>query len=89
MSFYDHPAFDGIDKNFLVQMDRAMRAAASSNDNASIIAAIMNINTAAKQYNVVLTPERQQALILHLRNNLPPAKRSQFDTFISLIQTKM
>ncbi|MGL4800317.1 MAG: hypothetical protein ACRCWY_13120 [Cellulosilyticaceae bacterium] len=89
MSFYDHPAFNGIDKNFLVQMDRTMKAAARSNDSSAILAAIMGIQTAAKQYNVVLTPDRQQALILHLRNNLPLAKRSQFDAFVSLIQSKM
>lgn len=89
MSFYNHPAFNGIDKNFLAFMDRTMQTASKTNDSTAIIAAIMSISNEAKRYNVVLTPDRQQALILHLRNSLPAAKRSQFDTFVSLLQNKM
>ena len=89
MSFYDHPAFRGIDKNFLVYMDKTMQSVSKTTDSTAIIAAIMSISNEAKRYNVTLTPDRQQALMLHLRNSLPPQKRPQFDAFISLLQNKM
>lgn len=89
MSFYDHPAFSGIDKNFLAHMDRTMQTVANTNDSSAIIAAIMSISNEAKRYNIVLTPDRQQALMLHLRSSLPANKRSQFDAFISMMMNNM
>ena len=55
--FYDHPAFDGIDKNFLLNVDRTLRNI-SGKDPTEVLAAIMAISNEAKRYNVQMTPER-------------------------------
>lgn len=89
MSFYDHPAFNGISKEFLTKMDQTMKAVSKSNDTTAVMAAIMAISNEAKRYNVTLTPARQQALILHLRSSLPADKRPQFDAFISMMQNNL
>lgn len=88
MSFYDHPAFNGISKEFLLKMDQTMKAVSKSSDTTTIMAALMAISNEAKRYNVALTPARQQALVLHLRNTLPPEKRSQFDVFVNMMKNK-
>lgn len=88
MGFYDHPAFEGIDKNFLTSIDRTLRSV-SGKDPTEIIAAIMAISNEAKRYNVQMTPDRQQALMVHLRNSLPVHKRTQFDAFLRMMQNNM
>lgn len=88
MAFHDHPAFEGINKDFLIYMEKTLQSVSRSNDSSQIIAAIMAISNEAKRYNVTLTPERQQVLIMQLRNSLPPAKRTQFDAFLSMLSKK-
>lgn len=85
MAFYDHPAFDGIDRNFLKSVDQTMSSLSQTKDTTQIIGALMAISNEAKKYNVNLTPERQQALTMHLRNYLPADKRPQFDMFIAMM----
>lgn len=86
--FYDHPAFEGLDKNFLISIDRTLRSV-SGKDPTQVIAAIMAISNEAKRYNVQMTPERQQALMIHLRNCLPANKRTQFDAFLRMMMQNM
>ncbi len=89
MSIYNHPSFQGIDPNFLSFMDRTLKAASRTNDTTVILKAVMAISNEAKRYNVSMTPDRQQALMVYLRNNLPPNKRAQFDTFLTMLQGRM
>ena len=89
MALYDHPAFQGINKDFLIYMDKTLQSVSKSKDSTAILAAIMAISNEAKRYNVSLTPERQKVLIMQLRNGLPQNKRAQFDAFISMLQNKL
>ncbi len=36
-----------------------------------------------------MTPERQQALMMHLRNCLPANKRTQFDSLLRMMMSNM
>ena len=87
-SFYDHPAFNGIDKNFLLNVDRTLRNV-SGKDPTEVLAAVMAISNEAKRYNVQMTPERQQALMMHLRNCLPVNKRTQFDALLRMMMSNL
>ncbi|MGL4737753.1 MAG: hypothetical protein ACRCW2_09905 [Cellulosilyticaceae bacterium] len=87
MSFYDHPAFNGIDRNFLKSLDQTMGSLSHTKDTTQIIAALMAVSNEAKKYNVNMSPAQQQALITHLRDYLPPDKRPQFDMFIAMMNT--
>ena len=82
MSVFDHPAFDGVDKRFLMSMQRQLTGA---KNGAQMAQALLSIQSEAKKYNVQLTPERQQLLIVHLRNSLPPDKRAAFENFIRMV----
>ncbi|MDA3730102.1 hypothetical protein PBV87_01055 [Niameybacter massiliensis] len=86
MAFVDHPAFAGINKNFLITLERTLR---SIKDPSQLLPAMMTISNEAQRYNVQMTPERQQALMVELRNSLPPSKRTQFDAFIRMMQNNM
>lgn len=84
MGFYDHPAFQGINKNFLLSLERQFNALQGKGSN-EIMMALINISAEAKKYNVTMTPAQQQVLMQHLRSNLPANKRSQFDAVINLV----
>lgn len=86
MAFVDHPAFAGINKNFLITLERTLR---SIKDPSQLLPAMMTISNEAQRYNVQMTPERQQALMVELRNALPAGKRTQFDAFIRMMQNNM
>lgn len=89
MSIYNHPSFDGIDKNFITFMDNTLTSVSQSKDPTALVAGIMAISNEAQKYNVNMTPDRQNALMLHLRNNLPPEKRGQFDAFLNVMRSQM
>ena len=88
MGFYDHPAFQGIDKNFLMSIERKLNSLRGKSE-AEAMATLLAIANDAKRYNVNMTPERQQVLMQYLRANLPPNKRSQFDTIIQFMMNNM
>lgn len=84
MGFYDHPAFQGLDKNFLLSLERKLNGLRGKSSN-EVLATLMAISTEAQRYNVNLSPAQQQVLMQHLRSNLPANKRSQFDAIINLM----
>lgn len=85
MGFYDHPAFAGLDKNFLASLERRVNAL-SGKDTTEVLATLMAISNEAKRYNVTFTPERQEVLVNHLRTNLPVQKRKQFDMLVAMMK---
>lgn len=85
MSFYDHPAFAGLDKNFLASLERRINGL-SGKDTTEVLTTLMAISNEAKRYNVTFTPERQEVLVNHLRNNLPTQKRKQFDMLVAMMK---
>lgn len=84
MGFYDHPAFQGLDKNFLLSLERKLNGLHGKNSN-EVLTTLMTISTEAQKYNVNLSPAQQQVLMQHLRSNLPANKRSQFDAIITMM----
>lgn len=84
MGFYDHPAFQGLDKNFLLSLERKLNGLRGKNSN-EVLATLMSISTEAQRYNVNLSPTQQQVLMQHLRSNLPANKRGQFDAIINIM----
>lgn len=85
MRFYDHPAFAGLDKNFLMSLEQRMNAL-SGKDSTEVLATLMAISNEAKRYHVSFTPERQEVLIDYLRSNLAPQKRKQFDMLVAMMK---
>lgn len=84
MGFYDHPAFQGVDKNFLLSLERKFSSLQGKNSN-EILAALIAIANESKRYNVNLSKEQQKVLIQYLRANLPANKRAQFDSIVNVI----
>lgn len=84
MGFYDHPAFQGVDKNFLLSLERKFNSLQGKNSN-EILAALIAIANESKRYNVTLSKEQQKVLIQYLRANLPANKRAQFDAIVNVI----
>lgn len=84
MGFYDHPAFQGLDKNFLMSLERRISSLRGKGTN-EVMATIMSISSEAQRYNITLSPAQQQVLMQHLRSHLPANKRSQFDAIIKLM----
>ena len=87
MGFYDHPAFQGIDKNFLMYLERTFSNLNGKNSN-EVMSALMTVSAEAKRYNINLNPAQQQVLIQQLRNSLPPNKRSQFDMILGMMRNQ-
>ncbi len=87
MGFYDHPAFQGIDRNFLFYLERTFSNLKGTNSN-EVMSTLMTVSTEAKRHNINLNPAQQQVLFQHLRNSLPPNKRPQFDMILTMMRNQ-
>jgi hypothetical protein len=82
MNVFEHPAFEGVDKRFIAYLQKQL---GGHKTGAQMAQALIQIQAEAKRLNIQLTPERQQLIVLHLRNSLPQDKQAAFDNFIRLL----
>ncbi len=76
--------FNSLDPSFLEKLETTINAMNGKSD-IEIIGTFMALSNEAKQRGIVMNPEQQKALILFLRDSLPPEKRQKFDLIVSMI----
>ncbi|MDF2612983.1 MAG: hypothetical protein K0S71_769 [Clostridia bacterium] len=88
MDLIKHPAFEGVDKDFLSTLQNTINSMSYKSD-IEIIGTLMAISNEAKKKNVNFTPDMQVALLDYLKMHIPANKRAQFEAFVSMLTAKM
>ena len=88
MDLTKHPAFAGVDQDFLSTLQGTINSLSYKSD-IEIIGTLMGISNEAKKKNVNFTPEMQAALLDYLKKRIPVNKRAQFEVFVSMLTSKM
>lgn len=83
-SIFKSDVFSSIDPSFLEKIDTTINSMNGKSD-IEIIGTFMALSNEAKQRGIVMNSEQQKALILFLRDTLPPEKRQKFDSIVSMI----
>lgn len=76
--------FKDIDPSFLEKIDHTINSISGKND-IEVIGTFMALSNEANERGIKINPEQQKALILFLRDSLPPEKRQKFDLIISMM----
>ena len=76
--------FKDIDPSFLEKIDYTINSMSGKND-IEVIGTFMALSNEANARGIKINPEQQKALILFLRDSLPPEKRQKFDLIISMM----
>lgn len=76
--------FSSLDPSFLEKIETTINSMSGKSD-VEIIGTFMALSNEAKQRGIVMNPEQQKALILFLRDTLPPEKRQKFDLVVSMM----
>ena len=76
--------FKDIDPSFLEKIDTTIHSVSGKND-IEVIGTFMALSNEANAGGIKMNPEQQKALILFLRDSLPPEKRQKFDLIISMM----
>lgn len=88
MDLAKHPAFEGVDKDFLATLQSTINSLSYKSD-IEIIGTLMAISNEAKKKNVNFTQDMQVALLDYLKMRIPPNKRAQFEALVSMLTAKM
>jgi len=76
--------FKDIDPSFLEKIETTINSVSGKND-IEVIGTFMALSNEANARGIKISPEQQKALILFLRDSLPPEKRQKFDLIISMM----
>ena len=76
--------FKDIDPDFLRKIEETIHSTKGKND-IEVIGTFMALSNEANARGIKINPKQQKALILFLRDSLPPEKRQKFDLIISMI----
>jgi len=88
MDLSKHPAFEGVDKDFLATLQGTINSLSYKSD-IEIIGTLMAVSNEAKKKNVNFTPTMQAALLDYLKMRIPVNKRAQFEVLVSMLTSKM
>lgn len=83
-NIFKSDVFGSVDPSFLEKVDRTIKSMNGKSD-IEIIGTFMALSNEAKQRGIVMSSEQQKALVLFLRNTLPPEKRQKFDSIVSMM----
>ncbi len=81
---FNNPVFQDIDPDFLEKVKRTLSNMKGKSD-IEMIGTFMALSNEATERGIILTSAQQKALILFLRDSLPPEKRQKFDLVISMM----
>ena len=76
--------FKDLDPSFLEKFQTTVRSMNGKND-IEVIGTFMALSNEANDRGVIMSSEQQKALILLLRDSLPPEKRQKFDLIVSMM----
>lgn len=88
MNLSEHPAFAGIDQDFVTSLQKTINALSYKSDM-EVIATLMSISNEANKKGIKFTSDMQLALLEHLKKRLPINKRSQFEAMIKMLSSKV
>lgn len=88
MDLMKHPAFEGVDREFLATLQGIINSLSQKSD-IEIIGTLMAISNEAKKKDINFTPAMQTALLNYLKKRIPVNKRAQFEVFVSMLTSKM
>lgn len=83
-NIFKSDVFKSLDPSFLEKLETTINSMNGKSD-VEVIGTFMALSNEAKQRGIVLNSEQQKALILFLRDSLPPEKRPKFDLIISMM----
>lgn len=83
-NIFKSDVFSSLDPSFLEKLQTTINSMKGKSE-IEIIGTFMALSNEAKQRGIVMNSEQQKALILFLRDSLPPEKRQKFDVFISMM----
>ncbi len=83
-NIFKSDVFSSLDPTFLEKIDTTIKSMNGKSD-VEIIGTFMALSNEAKQRGIVMNSEQQKALILFLRDTLPPEKRQKFDSIVSMM----
>lgn len=78
--------FNSLDPSFVAKLESTINSMKGKSD-IEIIGTFMALSNEAKQRGIVMNSDQQKALILFLRDSLPPEKRQKFDLIVSMMGT--
>lgn len=83
-SIFKSDVFNSLDPAFLAKLETTINSM-NGKSEVEIIGTFMALSNEAKKREIVMNSEQQKALILFLRDSLPPEKRQKFDLFVSMM----
>lgn len=84
MDLAQHPAFIGVDSEFLISLQKTLSTLTYKSD-IEVIGTLMAISNEANKKNVQFTSDMQLALLEYLKSRLPVNKRGQFEAMIKML----
>lgn len=83
-NIFKSDVFSSLDPSFIEKLETTIGAMNGKSD-VEIIGTFMALSNEAKQTGIVMNSEQQKALVLFLRDTLPPEKRQKFDLIVSMM----
>ena len=81
---FKNDIFNDLDPAFLEKLQLTLRSMNGKSD-IEVIGTFMALSNEANDRGIQMNAEQQKALVLFLRDSLPPEKRQKFDSIISLL----
>lgn len=83
-NIFQSDVFSSLDPSFVAKLESTIKSMKGKSE-VEIIGTFMALSNEAKTRGIVMNGDQQKALILFLRDSLPPEKRQKFDVFISMM----
>ena len=84
INIFDNEIFNNIDPDFIQTIKTTLGSLKGKSD-VEVIGTFMALSNEANKRGIQLNSEQQKALVLFLRDSLPPEKRQKFDLVISMM----
>lgn len=83
-NIFENDVFKGLDPSFLEKFQTTINAMKGKSD-LEMIGTFMALSNEADARGIKMNAEQQKALVLFLRDSLPPEKRPKFDLIVSMM----
>lgn len=81
---FKNEVFKDLDPDFLEKIQRTIGSVSGKSDM-EVIGTFMALSNEANKRGIQMNSAQQKALILFLRDTLPPEKRQKFDLIVSMM----
>ncbi len=83
-NIFQSDVFNNLDPTFVRKLETTINSMHGKSE-LEIIGTFMALSNEAKKRGIVMDSGQQKALVLFLRDSLPPEKRQKFDLFVSMM----